>query len=119
MSGLPRAQGHHRWHQLVKAIEPFDGAFDYMHQLAALFFSVTCEQLFKFGLELEQAAKEQSRSYIADWFHLLEADLHQVFLFPCHWSISSFSRLLAAQPNSRRSYRDRQGQSPPTQVVDL
>jgi hypothetical protein len=101
MSGLPRAQGHQPWHQLVKAIETFDGAFDYLHQLAALFFSVACEQLFKFGLELEQAAKEQSRSYIADWFHLLEADLHQVFLVPCHCLSPPSRALLVAQPNSR------------------
>jgi len=76
MSGMPRTQDQKCRHQLVKAIETFDGVFDYLQQLATLFFSIACEQLLKIRLELEQAAKEQSCGYIADWFHFLEAGLH-------------------------------------------
>jgi hypothetical protein len=76
MSGMPRAQGQERRYQLVKPIETFDCEFDHLHQLAALFFGIACEQDFKIGLELEQAAKEQARSYITNGFHVLEAGLH-------------------------------------------
>jgi hypothetical protein len=73
---MPRAQGQERTHQLVKPIETFDGEFDHLHQLAALFFGVTGEQDLKIGFELKQAAKEQTRSYITNGFHMLEAGLH-------------------------------------------
>jgi hypothetical protein len=75
-SGMPRAQGQERRHQLVKLIETFNGEFDHLHQLAALFLGIACEQDLKIRLELEQAAKEQARSYITSGFHLLEAGLH-------------------------------------------
>jgi len=60
----------------MKPIETFDGEFDHLHQLAALFLDIACEPDLKIRLEREQAAKEQARSYIADGFHLLEAGLH-------------------------------------------
>jgi hypothetical protein len=59
----------------VKPIETFDGEFDHLHSLRP----VPWDRLRtrpQDRLELEQAAKEQARSYIANRFNLLEAGLH-------------------------------------------
>src|SRR5207245_8213462 len=49
-------------------------------------------------IKLEQAAIEQSRGHIGDGFHLLEAGLHQAFLFSCHLSLL-LSRALGRATN--------------------
>src|SRR5215208_6273112 len=89
--GVPRTERLQRRHELVKPIETFDGKPEHLHQLATLLLEVASEEAFETWIELEQAPVEQCCCHIGDGFHLLEAGLHQTFLFPCHLFLS-FSR---------------------------